>query len=255
MESVLPLFLTFISGLFIVLGSLIVFVTKNNDKFVQFAIGMALGVMASLICFELLPEASEVLYDYFGNLKGYFVLGICIFAGVIVLKLLDLFIPDHEHHNHSKQEQLDNLYHIGVVSSIALVLHNLIEGMAIYGTASTSLEMGCLVTLGVGFHNIPMGIVITSTFNRSTSRKKGKFILALLCISLSTLLGGCMMMFLSSFINSLFLGILLGLTLGMLLYIVLFELLEEVIAIDNRRLSCVGIFFGICIFALSLFFE
>lgn len=255
MESILPLFLTFISGLFIVLGSLIVFITKNNDRFVHFSISMAFGVMASLICFELFPEASEMLHDYFGNFKGYVVLGICILVGILVLKILDLFIPDHEQHDHSKQSELDNLYHIGIVSSIALVLHNLIEGMAIYGTSSTSLEMGLLVTLGVGFHNIPMGIVITSTFNRSTSKKKGKFIFALLCISLSTFLGGCMMMLLSSFINSLFLGILLGLTLGMLLYIVLFELLEEIIHTHNKQLAFFGILLGICIFSLSLFFE
>lgn len=252
MDFVLPLFLTFIAGLFIALGSLIVYVTKNNDKFVHFAISMAFGVMAALVCFELLPEAIEVLSEHFGNFKGYIVLGICVLLGVGILKVLDLFVPNHDHHNTSKKEELDNLYHIGIVSSVALILHNIIEGMSIYGVASTSLEMGLMMTLGVGFHNIPMGIVITSMFNRSTQKKKSKFIIVLLCISLSTLLGGVIMLFLSSLINEVFIGILLGLTLGMLLYILLFELLEEIVEFKDKKISVLGIIIGILIFAISM---
>lgn len=252
MENILPLFLTFISGLFISLGALVVYVTKNNDKFVHFSISMAFGVMATLVLGELLPEAMEVFGEHFDGVMSYVVLGICVLVGIGILKILDLFVPDHEHHNTTKKEELDNLYHIGIVSSVALVLHNIIEGMSIYGVANTSLEMGMMMTLGVGFHNIPMGIVITSMFNRSTHKKKSKFIIVLFCISLSTLLGGIMMMLLSSFINELFLGVLLGLTLGMLLYILLFELLPEIIESKDKKLSILGIVIGIGIFIISM---
>jgi len=112
--------------------------------------------------------------------------------------------------------------------------------------------MGMLMTLAVGFHNIPMGIVITSMFNRSTQKKKSKFIAVLLCISLSTLLGGLMMIFLNNLISDLFLGILLGLTLGMLLYILLFELLPELIEEKDKKLSFLGIILGVCIFFVSI---
>lgn len=255
MGSILPLFLTFISGLFIALGALIVYITKNNDKFVHFAISMAFGVMAMLVCFELLPEATEVFSENFDSFIGYIVLGVVVLLGVGILKVLDLFIPDHEHHNTTKKEELDNLYHIGIVSSVALILHNIIEGMSIYGVSSTSLEMGMMMTLGVGFHNIPMGIVITSMFNRSTDKKKTKFVIVLLCVSLSTLLGGILMMGLSSFISELFIGILLGLTLGMLLYILLFELLPEMLESKDKRLSLIGIAIGACIFFISMLFA
>lgn len=252
MENILPLFLTFISGLFIALGALIVYVTKNNEKFVHFAISMAFGVMATLICLELLPEVMEVFTEHFDGIMRYVVLAGCVLLGIGILKILDLFVPDHEHHNTTKKAELDNLYHIGIVSSVALILHNIIEGMSIYGVATTSLEMGLMMTIAVGFHNIPMGIVITSMFNLSTQKKKSKFIVVLLCISLSTLLGGLMMMLLSSFISELFIGILLGLTLGMLLYILLFELLPEIIESEDKKLSFVGIVIGVCIFFISM---
>ena len=231
----LPLFLTFIAGLFITLGALIVLVLKNNEKFVHFSISMAFGVIVSLISMELFPEAKEHLCDSFGNMFGYVILVFCIILGAAILKILDLFVPDHEQHGHSKKSEQNNLYHIGVVSSVALILHNIIEGMSIYGVSSNSLEMGLMMTIGVGFHNIPMGIVITSMFNHSIKDRRSKFILLLLGISLSTLVGGVIMIFLSSLITDAFLGILLGFTLGMLLYILLFELLHEVVEYKNRK--------------------
>lgn len=252
MENILPLFLTFIAGLFIAVGALVVYITKNNDKFVHFSISMAFGVMVTLVCFELLPEVIEIFNEHFDGYVSYIVLLICVLAGVGILKLLDLFVPNHEHHNTTKKEEIDNLYHIGIVSSVALILHNIIEGMSIYGVATTSLEMGLMMTIGVGCHNIPMGIVITSMFNRATHKKQSKFIVALLCISLSTLLGGIMMMLLNSLISHLFLGILLGLTLGMLLYIVIFELLPEIIECKDKKISTIGIIIGICIFLVSM---
>lgn len=251
MEILLPLFLTLIAGLFIAFGSLIVLIIKNNEKFIHFSISMAFGVIVSLIVLELFPETKEVLCEHFGNF-GYFILILCIIVGAGLLKILDLFVPHHEQHGHSKKAELDNLYHIGVVSSVALILHNIIEGMSIYGVSSTSLEMGMLMTFGVGLHNIPMGIVITSMFNHSIKDKRIKFIWILIGISLSTLLGGVLMMFLSNFINELFVGILLGITLGMLLYILLFELLHEIVEYKNKKLSFLGIICGILIFVLSM---
>lgn len=251
MEIIIPLFLTFIAGLFITLGALIAMIVKNNKKFIHFSISMAFGVIVSLISLELLPETKEILCEHFGNL-GYVLLIVCVVVGVLILKILDLFIPDHEQHGTTKKAELDNLYHIGVVSSIALILHNVIEGMSIYGITSNSLEMGLMMTLGVGFHNIPMGIVITSMFNHSIKNKRTKFILILGGISLSTLLGGLLMLLLSNFINEIFIGILLGLTLGMLLYILLFELLHELFEYKDKKISIVGVIIGILIFSLSM---
>ena len=55
------LLLTLLLGLFIIIGAIVVFVTKNNNKFVQFSISLAFGVIAMLIVGHLLPEAFEVI--------------------------------------------------------------------------------------------------------------------------------------------------------------------------------------------------
>lgn len=251
----MPLLLTFIAGAFILVGSITILFTKGSTNLVKFSIGMAFGVMGSLICLELFPEASELLSGLYGNLTGYVILGICVIVGILLLKVLDLFIPDHNPHNEDKNAELNNLYHIGVVSSCALILHNIIEGMSIYGTALKSPALGVLLTLAVGFHNIPMGIMLTSMFYHNGSYSKRKFIIIIFLVSMSTFIGGFMMMLLHTLIQDAFVGILLSLTLGMLLYIILFELLGEIIHSNNKKLSFLGILVGVLIFTGSLFLE
>ena len=51
------LVLTLIVGLFILLGSIIIFVTKNNDNIVNFSISISFSVISFLIILELIPEA------------------------------------------------------------------------------------------------------------------------------------------------------------------------------------------------------
>ncbi|MCI9233679.1 MAG: ZIP family metal transporter [Bacilli bacterium] len=247
------LLLTLILGLFILLGTVVVFITKNNEKFISFSLALAFGVMVSLSIFELIPEAFEHL-EGMKEWKIPILLGFII-LGILVLKLLDHFVPHHtkdEKHHHSKKEHIKHLYHIGVVSSIALILHNLIEGMAIYGTASTSINLGLLVGLGVGLHNIPMGMVIASTFYKSNEDKK-KTVMISLGISITTFLGGLIMFFLNGIMKEeLILGILLSTTLGMIIYIALFELLEQILHSKNKKETIVGIILGILILFISL---
>ena len=136
-----------------------------------------------------------------------------------------------------------------------LVLHNLIEGMAISSTMKTSFDMGILVTIGVGLHNIPMGNdMFTSTFYKANKNLK-KTVLFTSLIALSTFLGRLIMFALSNYITNLLLGILLCITLGMIIYIVVFELLSEILHNKNKKESFTGIAFGILIFILSSFFE
>lgn len=251
MNSGVGLLLTLILGLFILLGSGIVFITKNSNKVVNFSISMALGVMLALGIFELLPEALEHLEE---ATKWYLPLLILMtMSGVIILKILDRFVPDHDLEDHSEKEVNENLHHIGMVSSIALILHNIIEGMAIYNTVTTDPKLGLFMCLGVGLHNIPMGMVITSTFYKYNNSIK-KTLGASFLISISTFIGGIIMYLLSSFITPFVLGILLSLTLGMILYIVCFELIPHVKDQLHEKTTYIGIALGILILIISKLF-
>lgn len=239
---------TLILGLFILIGALIGFLVKKKEKITDFSIGLAFGVIIMLIITDLLPEIIEHLglrYIY------VFILGTTV--GFMLLKLLDNFIPDHEEENRSKKESKNNLIHIGVITSLALMLHNIIEGMAIYSTIMTNTNLGVALMIGIGFHNIPLGMVISSTFNQS-NQNIWKTILIILVLSLSTFFGGLIMFFLNLHtISQLVLGTLLTITLGMLIYIVYEELYKRLKETKNKKMSLIGIGIGVIILLISLF--
>lgn len=242
----LGLLTTLLLGIFILIGAILAFLVKKKEKVVDFSLGLALGVITMLIVTDLLPEIIENL-----GIKYIFVFIICTALGYEMLKLLDKFIPDHEDSYMTKKERKDNLIHIGVITSLALVLHNVIEGMAVYSTFLTETNIGLALTLGIGFHNIPLGMVIAATFYQSNDNIwKTLSIIGL--VSLSTFLGGLIMFFLNlTTISPLVLGILLSITLGMLLFIVLGELIPRLKEATDKKTSYVGLSIGVIILLLS----
>ena len=243
--------LTLLAGISILIGTLIVFLLKNNKKLTDFSISMAFGVMTTLLIFEMILESFELLSEKFPFSTNIIIVIALALIGILILKILDLFIPDHEHDAEISNQ---NLFHIGLVSSIALILHNLIEGMAVYSTAMTDQSLGVLLTIGISLHNIPLGIMVTSTLYKANNSKK-KTVLVLLAIALSTLVGGLLMFALANVINDVVRGILLSITLGMLIYIILFELLSEMITIKDKKITFLGLAVGIITFLVTLFFE
>ena len=238
----LALLTTFLLGVFILIGVLISYFFKKSEKIVLFSIGLAFGVIVMIIFTDLLPEIMECI-----PLSRIYIPIISVIIGLLILRILDNFVPDHEN-----SEKKDNLIHIGVMSSIALGLHNIIEGMAVYSSMLSSTKLGLALTLGVGFHNIPLGIVIGGAFYQSNNDKY-KSILNILIVSLTTFIGGLIMFMLN--INELsptIEGILLSITLGMLLFIVVDELLPKVKKNKKNKALISGIITGVIVLLISM---
>lgn len=240
---------TLLLGLFIIIGALLAFLVKKKEKVVDFSIGLALGVMVMLSVLDLLPEVIEHL-----GLKYIYIFILGTIAGYYILKSLDKFIPDHDHNdepNLNLKEKKENLIHIGVITSLALILHNIVEGMAVYGTILSDAKLGLAVTLGIGFHNIPLGMVIAATFYQS-NENFWKTITIISGVALSTFLGGLIMFFLNiSTINPIFLGTLLSVTLGMVLFITIGELIPRIRESKNKKVSYIGLATGVMILLIS----
>lgn len=253
------LLLTLLVGLFIILGSVIGFNYKNNKKITDFSISIAFGVIISLILFEILPEAYEILSEEIGIFRGIIAIIVLILIGIIILKILDLFVPhhsheSHHHHKHNNEEcHNEHLHHIGIISSVAVIFHNLIEGMSLYLVTSANLVSGVLLCVGVGLHNIPMGLVIASTLTAS-NYSKNKTLKISLIVSLSTFLGG-LIMFILGGVNELAEGVLLGLTLGMLIYIALFELAHQIYHMKDKKIAYTGVSIGVVLLLISVILE
>jgi len=254
--NLVALLLTLIVGLFILIGSIIGLKYKYNKKFSDFSISIAFGVIISLIIFEILPETYEALNEQVGVVRSIIIIIILSLIGIIILKILDLFVPHHEHdahHNHKhNNDKCHNahLFHIGIISSVGVIAHNLIEGMSLYLVSSTSLISGVLLCIGIGLHNIPMGLVISSTLTAS-NYSKNKTLKVSLIVSLATFFGG-LFMFILGGVNELIEGIFLGLTLGMLIHISIFELFHQIYHMKNKKMSILGIIIGIVLLLISV---
>ena len=147
MEQYFGLILTLIVGLFFLIGGLISLKVKNKDKLNAFSIALALIIIINLLVMDLAPEIFELLeaYDI-----GFKILIILVFGvlGMLLLKILDFFIPDHHHEHHDneidKKEHISHMKHIGTLTLISLILHNLLEGFAIAGMTLNDFQMGLI---------------------------------------------------------------------------------------------------------------
>lgn len=247
--NVIGLVLTLVLGLFIIIGAFLMHIFENKERFLVISLSMAFGVMASLIFLELLPESFEIFNEKYSSIISIVMILIFSIIGFLILKILDKFIPDHEDDDEA------NLIHVGIVSSIAIILHNIIEGMAIYNTFNTSINLGILLSIGVGLHNIPLGMVLSSTFYKSLSNKKKSNVIIFL-ISTSTFVGGLIMcIFNNVFKNEFIIGLLLSITVGMLVYINIIEILPKLIKSKDKKMIITSIIVGILILFVSVFLE
>ena len=254
--NIMGLLLTLVVGLFILIGSFLGVYSKNSKKVTDISICLAFGVIIGLIILEIGPNAFNILKGELELVRGICAFVILILMGIVLLKVLDAFIPDHEHEEHHEHEHLNDdcynnhLCHLGLISSIAIIIHNIMEGAGLYLVAKGNMSTGILMCLGIGLHNIPLGLVITSSLINSNLKKKMIIILEASLV-LSSLLGGLLIFSLTG-INKLAEGILLGIMLGMLIYIAIFELGHQAYHIKDKILSRMCILLGISILVSSI---
>lgn len=231
--------ITLIAGIFFLIGSVIANKFSKKEELLSFSIGMAFIVLIILLIIDIIPESYELINKYkIITMIG----GILIGAGILIS--LENIIPHHDHYKEKKHHE-NHLYHIGIMTSLALIIHNTIEGIGIYGVALTSIKSGILYSIGVGMHNIPFGIEITTMLE--ANKNKWKYIILL---TLSTSLGALLIWGLNITISNFILGCLLSITIGMILYIIFNELLVELKENFNKY-SIIGIIVGIFLMLLG----
>ncbi len=247
MNQYFGLILTLIAGLFFLIGALIAAKVKSKDKLNAFSIALALVIILNLLIFDLIPEILELLSSYHLSTQVIIIISFTI-IGLVILKVLDSFIPTHHHHHHEdekdKEEHISHIKHIGTLTLISLVLHNLLEGFAIAGMTFNDFRLGLMVSLSVALHNIPLGTHIFS----SLAIKQNK--LLVIFLTLSSFIGGLIFLFIGT-LSNLVLAIISLITFGMLIYISLIELLPELLANIKKKSTIAGLITGLVIIILG----
>ncbi len=130
------------------LGGIIGCFIKNvSNKFLSFILSFASGLMMSIICFDLLPEALKI--------ANILVVMLGIVVGIITMIICDLLVTN----KFSKQNKLknNNLLKTGIIVSIGLAIHNFPEGLAIGSGFEASTKLGIGLAIAICLHDIPEG--------------------------------------------------------------------------------------------------
>lgn len=119
-----------------------------SNKFLSFILSFASGLMMSVICFDLIPEAF--------SLTNILMIVIGIGLGIISMIFCDLLVEK----KFTKKQNLksNNLLKTGIIVSIGLAIHNFPEGLAIGSGFDASLRLGIGLAIAICLHDIPEGI-------------------------------------------------------------------------------------------------
>ena len=238
---ILPFILTALAGFSTLIGVLpIFFKIKNTKAIIAFACSFAAGVMISISIFDLILEAINYFKYSLNPILVIILTILFIFIGINLSFLIDNKI--------NKISRKGNLYKVGIITMLAIILHNIPEGIITYIVSKNDISLGISLCLAIALHNIPEGISIAIPIYYSTKSKKMAFLYTLIS-ALSELLGAFMTwLFLEKYINTFSLGILFSIIAGIMLEISFDELIPTGKNYDKNK----SIWFFLCGFIVML---
>ncbi|TKG96401.1 zinc transporter ZupT [Puteibacter caeruleilacunae] len=259
--------LTLFAGLSTGVGSAIAFFAKRtNTKLLTIALGFSAGVMIYVSFIEIFPTAEEALQMRFGDLSGTWYTVVAFFGGMLLIALIDKFIPSFENphemqsiekmQDEEQAKQFRKLYRMGILTAVALAIHNFPEGLATFAAALNDPSVGIAIAIAIAIHNIPEGIAVSVPIYYATGSRKKAFWYSFLS-GLSEPLGAIVgFIVLMPFINDqnmeVIFGAILASVAGIMVFISFDELLPSAEEYGEHHLAVYGLIGGMAVMALSL---
>jgi len=226
---------------------------RPSDRIICWLLMFAAGVMTSIVCFGLVPEAID--------LSGVMISVAGMIVGVIVIMLLNRLIDrltvtrEEErdvHHTHEGLYHEGSIIHdrsrmlnSGMIMFAAIALHNIPEGMAIGAGGSHSFELGMMLAIMIALHNIPEGMAIAAPLIvGGVSRGKVVFLTAI--SGAPTLIGGILGILIGS-VSDLAIALALAMAGGAMLYVVFGEMIPQSVIMTKSRAATIVAVFGLLV--------
>lgn len=240
MNSLNAFIIATLAGLSTFIGAFIILFSKNNISFLFKALAFASGVMFSLSIFDLIPESIKFLNTSVNIVHNFLIVIIFISVGFIITFILDKLIE--------VKTKDKNLYKLGLLTMITIIVHNIPEGIATFVTLNNNLTLGISLAIAISMHNIPEGIsTALPIYYHSKSKKKALIYVGAAAISEPF---GALLSFLFLKPTYLTLGIIYSIISGIMIYISMFEILPNIT--KNKNYKIVFIFYSLGIIFVLL---
>ena len=252
--------LTLFAGLSTGIGSALAFFTnKTNTKFLSISLGFSAGVMIYVSFVEIFFKARESLTVVLGEEKAWWVTVASFFGGMLLIALIDKLIPSAENpHEIKKVEDMNSgrskskLMRMGMLTALAIGIHNFPEGLATFTAAINDPELGIAIAIAIAIHNIPEGIAVSVPVFYATGNRMKAFRLSFLS-GLAEPIGALVgYLILLPIMSDVTFGILFAGVAGIMVFISIDELLPAAREYGEHHLSIYGMLVGMAVMALSL---
>jgi ZIP family zinc transporter len=255
--------MTLIAGLATGIGSALAFFTRRtNTRFLSLALGFSAGVMIYVSFAEILLKARAGLSIELGEKAAAWVTAGAFFGGIFLIALIDRLVPAAENPHEARrveefpapgvESEQRKLMRMGLLSAMAIAMHNFPEGLATFAAALGDPRVGVAIAAAIAIHNIPEGVAVAVPIYFATGSRRKAFFYSFLS-GLSEPLGALAGYFLlMRFFGETFRGILFATVAGIMVFISLDELLPTAREYGEHHLAAYGLFSGMALMALSL---
>lgn len=255
-------------------GALVLFQKKISSNFLAGALGLSAGVMIFISLAELYPEAQEMISQT-GMAHGKAFVLIAFFVGMGIITLIDFTIPEYENPHEASGLSLDArtaavgvleqtgsekaLHRLGVMSALAIAVHNFPEGIATFIGALNDPEMGTGITAAIAIHNIPEGIAVAIPIYYAT-KSKAKALFYATVSGLTEVIGALLCLAVTSIFGVSLTGggpafpLVLAAVAGIMIYISLDELLPTAEKYGKHHIAIAGVVGGMAVMGISMLF-
>lgn len=247
MQLTLALLVSTFAGLSTIIGGLVIFFKfkeKNINKFITASLAFSLAIMIGISITDLIPESTYILLNSYGIKRGVIYSLVFFILGIILVKFLNKLITKYEN---SKSD----LYKLGILNMLALILHNFPEGIATFMSSYKDISLGVKLSLAIALHNIPEGISIAVPIYYATGSKKlalSKTLLSGIAEPIGAIVA---YIFLSKYITNTFISIILILVGGIMVTIAI-----EVILPKTKKYNLKGyLYFGLILGVILVLFN
>lgn len=253
--------LTLFAGLATGVGGVIAISRKApGERFLAGTLGFSVGVMLFVSFVEILPKAVEELTSVWGERGGNWAAIGAFFVGIALIAVIDRLVPTainpHEPSTVGGAvggyERRSRMMRAGVLTAIAISIHNFPEGFATFVAGLTDPKIAIPVAVAIAIHNIPEGIAVAVPIREATG-SRGKALKWATLSGLAEPAGAAVgFILLMPFLGPEAMGLSFAAVAGIMVFISLDELLPTAISSGRHHTAIYGLVAGMAVMAISL---